>query len=363
MNSKYRFWSQEQVNKLLSLYGTIPIEELSSQLGKPIGSLYYILEKEKISTNKNYWSPAEIEFLKLNYSKDSNTELRQVLLRSEDAIQIKAASLGLKKDFYWTQKDKEELTLLFEAGESYKDIATYLQKNISSIHYQLTELNITKKIRRWTEEEKALIKFLANSGTCTYTEIAEKLHAKSSQINAYCLINNLTTNILKSKSRGEEELESLLIKKFGSNDILSQFHIGEKLKLDFFSKSTNLGFEFDGLQHFKETSFFKEDFSHRQYLDKRKNEICFELGITLIRFSYKDKLNTELLEERISLVSALQETTELLKIKETNGKKGDWFFKKEDYKQKQLDKAREYRKIKYQKNKAFLKQMKEKNNE
>ena len=70
---------------------------------------------------------------------------------------------------------------------------------------------------------------------------------------------------------------------------------GCKLKFDFYLPDYNCCIEYDGEQHFREVSIFKETLEDIQYRDSIKNNYCKEHSIRLIRIPYTDfsKLNTD----------------------------------------------------------------------
>ena len=61
------------------------------------------------------------------------------------------------------------------------------------------------------------------------------------------------------------------------------------LELDMYNESIALALEYDGAQHAVYTPFFHrshEDFEYRQQLDRLKDKICKEHGVTLIRIPH-----------------------------------------------------------------------------
>jgi len=373
MKSKYKRWSQKQVNQLLEDYGDKPIATIAREIDKPVGSLYCILKQEGISTHANYWSPEEIHILKTHYSSVSNEELRTTLKRSEDAIQFKASSLGLGKDQWWTDLEKNELIQLRLSGSSYKEMAIALSKTESGIHYMLIQLGLTSSIRRWTDKELDTIESMASLGKFTYVDIATELNASPSQISGTCSYRGWTRKIKKSKSRGEEILGHLLNKKF--DKVMEQFLVGEKLRLDFFVPELNLGWEYDGEQHFRFNSHFhksEEAFQHAKGLDRLKEDLCSRLGIHLIRIGFQEELTVDLVDQKIQEVGPGPGTIQLedgkvnggmltkstLRLREhqqeqkllTRERRQQYL--KSDRHQNELQKQREYRKKQYRKAKA-----------
>ena len=60
------------------------------------------------------------------------------------------------------------------------------------------------------------------------------------------------------------------------------------LRFDFYLPDYNCCIEYDGEQHFKESTFFREDLKEIQKRDNIKNEYCKQNDIKLIRIPYTD---------------------------------------------------------------------------
>lgn len=322
MKSKYNFWSQEQLDFLLINYGKIPVPEIGEIIKKSIGSIYYILDKENVDLKEEFWSKEEFDYLKENYSKLSTAELRNVLKRSDDAIQIKAERSGLKKDLFWTDFEISELKKMKEAGFTYNNMAIILNRSKSAIHNKLVEFGLTGNTRRWSEDELEIMENMAVSGKFTYTDIALKIKAMPEQIRSACSYRKWNGVMKSVISAGEILLYDVLHIIFPDMIIETQFHIGEGMRLDCFIPEINLGCEFDGLQHFEKVSKFKmtdEDLAHIIALDKRKNEKCCQLGISLIRIKYNEPITKESILSKYRIVGNGQSSKELEKIKSTGG--------------------------------------------
>lgn len=356
LDCKYRNWTQDQLNILLSEYGTIPIETLASKIGKGIGSIYNILNKEDVNLKKNYWTDQEIAYLKSNYSRFSNKDLRKILQHSEDGIEFKAAQFGLKKDTWWSDSDREQLKQMKEAGFSKEEIAEELGRTKQSIHTQLVELKLTNPIRRWTPEELDIIKSMATSDYAfTYVDIALKVNAEVKQVRSTCIQKGWNINIKRPTSNGVEIILSHLRDLYGHREVITEFHIGELLRLDIYIPIKNIGIEFDGIQHFERNEHFhrtKEDFERTQQLDKRKNELCDELGINLIRFQYDDDLSKDIIKSKIESVGD-GVGSDVLNTYHKNG--GYISIKGLEYNENQKEKAKAYRREQYQKQKEYKK--------
>lgn len=301
--TKYKNWTNEQVELLIANYGVIPIKKLSQNLNKSIGSIYYILKKEKIDVEIRWWSKEEEKKLKELYPSYSNPELEDIFSRSEDAIQLKAATMKLKKNSWWSEDELYSLKEMVFEKLSYLKMAKTLNRTKSSIHNKLIELGFTNECRRWTDQELDLIKQFALSGENTYLDIAMNLNATPGQIYAVCKYNKWKDNIKRTVSYGNDKMLQLLKKIFPNYTIKQEYHIGERLRLDVFVKELNLGWEYDGIQHFRFTPQWhktKLEFIKAQKRDERKNQLCLQQGITLIRIKYDEDLTPELIYNKLN---------------------------------------------------------------
>lgn len=70
-----------------------------------------------------------------------------------------------------------------------------------------------------------------------------------------------------------------------AKDWIPQYSLGQRFKADWFCNTLKLVVEFDGYQHF--TS------SKQIFNDNRKNQLCKELGISLVRIPYFVQLSTD----------------------------------------------------------------------
>lgn len=103
-------------------------------------------------------------------------------------------------------------------------------------------------------------------------------------------------------SKGARRLFEILREIYPHQRVILEHHIGEKLYLDFYMPFLNLAFEFDGEQHDTFVEHFHgnaEGFYRSKMRDARKNELCEEQGITLIRFSHNDGLDSAFVKSRI----------------------------------------------------------------
>ena len=97
------------------------------------------------------------------------------------------------------------------------------------------------------------------------------------------------------QSKGERFLQQLLPTLFPNTNIISQsnMEVLEKQTVDFYIPTLKLAIEYDGIQHFQPTCYggmseerAKKEFKKLQKRDKKKNKICKQVGVTLIRIPY-----------------------------------------------------------------------------
>ena len=74
------------------------------------------------------------------------------------------------------------------------------------------------------------------------------------------------------------------------------------LSFDFYLPDYNLCIEYDGIQHFEETTWRHESLEDGQYRDSIKNQYCKDNNIKLIRIPYwdYDKLDEQYLLQKIN---------------------------------------------------------------
>jgi hypothetical protein len=109
-------------------------------------------------------------------------------------------------------------------------------------------------------------------------------------------------NSRKKMSRGQTALTAIMQKLLPGEKIINEFVLEDKLRLDVYCPSYQVGAEYHGRQHFFYTSKFfesKYEFEEAQKRDQKKIELCKELGIALIIFRYNDMLTEQAVYDRL----------------------------------------------------------------
>jgi len=148
-------------------------------------------------------------------------------------------------------------------------------------------------------------------------QIAKELDVTVAEVNKK--INYLGLSWLKDSkkkmSRGQTALTMIMKKLLPGEEIVNEFHIGDKLRLDVYCPSYGIAAEYHGRQHFYYTSRFfesKYEFEEAQKRDEIKAQWCKDNGIALIVFRYNDSLTELSVYNR--MLEAIRENTSLKKI-------------------------------------------------
>lgn len=84
-----------------------------------------------------------------------------------------------------------------------------------------------------------------------------------------------------------EQIDFSFEREYKFNDCINPL-TGAMLRFDFYLFDYNLCIEYDGIQHFEETSWRHERLQDVQYRDFVKNDYCKKHNIKLIRIPYWD---------------------------------------------------------------------------
>lgn len=75
----------------------------------------------------------------------------------------------------------------------------------------------------------------------------------------------------------------------------------QRMELDVFIPSENVGIEYQGIQHFMPIDFFggEETYIEQVKRDKLKKELCYNKGVTLVEVYYNEHLTIELIRNKL----------------------------------------------------------------
>lgn len=98
-------------------------------------------------SNQKPWTADEVEQLKNLYPTNNDSELSTLLGRSAAAIRLKANSLGLTKQKFWTQERTAYLSK-HQFDQSPEEIARYLGMPVIQVQRKLYTLSSVKRRKK-----------------------------------------------------------------------------------------------------------------------------------------------------------------------------------------------------------------------
>jgi len=210
---------------------------------------------------------------------------------------------------------------------------------------------VPKSSREDQQDDNEFLVDLLLESTMSLTDIAKELGINVNELNKR--INRLGLSWAKEKhkkmSRGQTALTSIVKKLLPGENVINEFHIGDKLKLDVYCPKYQIALEYHCRQHFFYTQRFfdsKYEFEEAQKRDLKKIEMCKDMGITLVIFRYNDTLTEQAVYDRI--LDALRSSNAPVKKPARKSLKDNDFYLKA--KKRNSEKRKEqYRKMKAKK--------------
>ena len=105
-------------------------------------------------------------------------------------------------------------------------------------------------------------------------------------------------------SKGAKKLLEIVQQIYPNHRIELEYNVAERgaLFVDIYLPRLQIGFEYDGVQHFEYNEHFhssRENFIQAKRRDAEKDQRCEEKGITLVRVAYNEDMNRELIVSKI----------------------------------------------------------------
>lgn len=105
-------------------------------------------------------------------------------------------------------------------------------------------------------------------------------------------------------SKGAEELLAIVQMIYPNQRIELEYNVADSgaLFIDIYLPRLQIGFEYDGQQHFEYNEHFhgnRENFIKARRRDNSKDDMCEKKEITLIRVAYNEDMNRELVVSKI----------------------------------------------------------------
>lgn len=147
-----RKWTQEEVDFLEQNYKKLPLPQLAKRINRTEIATAFKLAKDVFETvhkNRNFFTKEEEQFLKENYQDLSTKELANKLGRSANTINHKAMKLGLRKvrrpyKKYWTSAEDEYLKRNYSL-QTQQELSEQLERSKNAIQLRAMYLGVRKR--------------------------------------------------------------------------------------------------------------------------------------------------------------------------------------------------------------------------
>lgn len=158
-------------------------------------------------------------------------------------------------------------------------------------------------LKKSAELEKSLSQLIKTNPE--YDSISKALESAGS---VYSLLNDKVRTDFGFRGIGEHWINETTLKHiiealFSEKVVLAHYRPDwlEGLELDIYVPDIKLGFEYQGIQHFRAIKHWggKEKLKIQQEHDARKKRLCGELGIKLIYFDYTEEITTDYVKAKI----------------------------------------------------------------
>ena len=249
-SSKVMRWTDDEVNKLISLSKTYTTEEIAEMLNKTERQVYNKAVKLGIQINRNkqkLWTEKDTQTLINLHDSYELHLISKVMGRSEAVIREKAKVLGLELKFKertsWSLAEEQ---LLREYAKNYtiNEIAYFLERTTSSVNAKLRYMGIktVQSSKFWTEEDESKLKRLSDN--FSIEEIAKKMNKSYDSIIAKLYqLGIRAKNYSNKRWTNEEELELLeLLTSYSSFEVAE---ILERSEEAIIVKAISLGYNID----------------------------------------------------------------------------------------------------------------------
>lgn len=191
----------------------------------------------------------------------------------------------------------------------------------------------------------ALITELLFTTDLSYKEIAIRVGEPLDRVKERIAVLGLGwVRARERMSRGQAALTEIMERLLPGEQVVSEYPIGERLELDVYCPRYRLAAEFHGQQHFVYVEHFhrdKEGFLASVKRDERKAMICEEKGVALAIFTSRDRMSEDFVFKK--LMEAMHHTEPV--VTDVRERTAD------PYRAAQKEKAKEYRRAQYKRNK------------
>ena len=253
----------------------------------------FIMKKDSIFIDE----PLDIFFNNLETSTETSKEIIQILIKRFKALIINLL-YKLENKEYKKYKEYEHGIIL------HREIEYYCRKShkrhfwSDSNYFKISSMSKEQLDNKGYYVDPLVYRAGELRVNVPYRIIGQITEKKSKDVicKTFDLIN-------RKHFKREEELLKVL-KKIFKFDIIEVHNrrVIKPLELDFYIRNKNIAFEYDGEQHFDKDlceNVFGSNFEELKKRDRKKDIICRDCGICLIRIKYSDKINKKLIKNKL----------------------------------------------------------------
>lgn len=171
-------WTEDKIEKLKEIYPTASDRELlDAFVGFDLSGIQTKASFLKIRKTIYKWSQEEIEYLKLNFKKQSCAEIALVVGKTERQVIDATHRYKIAKNSYWSD---DELIILIDNYEQMnnKELAIKINRPIKSIICKAMDLGLKKKNFDKLNKDDFLEKFISYAKEVNRTPLAAEINSK-----------------------------------------------------------------------------------------------------------------------------------------------------------------------------------------
>lgn len=138
-------FTDDEIKYIIANYYQKEIKEIATDLNRPVQALFVKCSRLGLKKKADFWSNAELDFLRDNATTMSLTDISNALGRSKQAIkrQCHINQIRCKRTDLWSDIEIDYLRENYTTKTA-KQIADYLGRTVSAVEHKCQSLKLTK---------------------------------------------------------------------------------------------------------------------------------------------------------------------------------------------------------------------------